>query len=275
MGWEFSTDVEPWAERVEAVLAADPVRHTLALTVLHGVRGGRRWSDQPMLFGWCTDGAGAVFWTPPHELSLALVPAGTVGALVAALRARGSEPPEVAGDPALVEEFRAAWGGGGRLVRKSRLYALDVLRPPSPPPPGAPGAAGADDLDLAVRWGGAFEAEVSSPSRAATAVVRRLVDDGRLWLWHDAGRPVAMAGRSPTAAGVTRIGPVYTPPEHRRRGYGSAVTAACTADALARGAAHVVLFTDLANPTANKIYQEIGYHPRRDRHIVRFATDPP
>lgn len=71
-------------------------------------------------------------------------------------------------------------------------------------------------------------------------------------------------------AGVTRVGPVYTPPEGRRNGYGTAVTAACTAGALQAGAEHVVLFTDLANPISNSIYQQIGYRPVSDRVILSF-----
>lgn len=62
----------------------------------------------------------------------------------------------------------------------------------------------------------------------------------------------------------------FTPPEHRRRGYGTAITAACTADALDRGAQQVVLFTDLSNPTSNAIYQRIGYRPIGARRVVAF-----
>lgn len=80
----------------------------------------------------------------------------------------------------------------------------------------------------------------------------------------------ALAGRHATATGVARVAPVYTPPENRRCGYGAAVTAACTSDALHCGAQQVVLFTDLANPTSNAIYQRIGYRPVSDRTIVRF-----
>jgi predicted GNAT family acetyltransferase len=54
---------------------------------------------------------------------------------------------------------------------------------------------------------------------------------------------------------------VYTPPAYRRRGYGAAVTAHATAAALAAGAEHVVLYTDLSNPTSNSIYQKIGFVP--------------
>ncbi|MGH3873182.1 MAG: GNAT family N-acetyltransferase [Pseudonocardiaceae bacterium] len=45
---------------------------------------------------------------------------------------------------------------------------------------------------------------------------------------------------------MSRIAPVYTLPQHRGRGYGSAVTAAAAGWAQQAGAAQVVLFTDLA-----------------------------
>ena len=70
---------------------------------------------------------------------------------------------------------------------------------------------------------------------------------------------MSLAGHTAQVAGSVRVGPVYTPPEHRRRGYGAAVTAATTLHALADGATQVVLFTDLANPVSNSIYQAIGY----------------
>ena len=99
------------------------------------------------------------------------------------------------------------------------------------------------------------------------------MDDRRLWLWDDeAGLPVSLAARTPAVAGVARIAPVYTPPEHRRHGYATAVTAACTADALARDAERVVLYTDVADPSANAMYQRIGFRPIGGRRIVQFAT---
>jgi len=109
------------------------------------------------------------------------------------------------------------------------------------------------------------------PSTDVESYARASISDRRLLLWDDeAGAPVSLAGRTPPAASVSRLAPVYTPPESRRRGYGAAVTAACTRDALDRGAEHVVLFTDLANPTSNAIYQRIGYRPMSDRRVIRF-----
>jgi predicted GNAT family acetyltransferase len=58
-----------------------------------------------------------------------------------------------------------------------------------------------------------------------------------------------------------RIGPVYTPPERRARGYAGSAVAAASRRALAGGADTCMLFTDLSNPTSNKIYAEVGYTP--------------
>jgi predicted GNAT family acetyltransferase len=82
-----------------------------------------------------------------------------------------------------------------------------------------------------------------------------------------------MVGVSPPVAGVVRIGPVYTPMEHRRRGYAGSAVAAASRRALARGAERCMLFTDLANPTSNKIYAEVGY--RRVGDWEELAFEPP
>jgi predicted GNAT family acetyltransferase len=78
-----------------------------------------------------------------------------------------------------------------------------------------------------------------------------------------------MATRRPPAAGVSRIGPVYTVPEHRGRGYGSAVTARAAFDILDCGAMPV-LYADRGNATSNKIYRAIGFRPVTDRLAVTF-----
>ncbi len=78
-----------------------------------------------------------------------------------------------------------------------------------------------------------------------------------------------MAVAHPPVNGVSRIGPVYTPHEHHGRGYGSAVAAAASR-AIPDAGDVACLYTDLANPTSNKIYQQLGYRAVRDRTTVRF-----
>jgi predicted GNAT family acetyltransferase len=277
VSWHLSDDLEAFAGHAWDLLAVAPAEHTVALTIVESLRSGHRWSDAAPLFGWYHDGGGvrgAVCMTPPFEMLLAAVPDDTIAELVAALRAEEVPLPGVNGDVPTVERFAQAWLAGGalraRTVFEQRLYALGTLNPPHPPPPGRARQGVASDLDLARRWFRAFQDEVGVAATDAESWARAAVDDGRLWLWEDGGAVVALAGRTPPAAGVSRVAPVYTPPDRRRRGFGAAVTAACTADALDRGADHVVLFTDLANPTSNAIYQRLGYRPVADRRVVRF-----
>jgi len=276
--WRLSDDVEAFADRTWDLLAAGPAEQTVALTIVESLRAGHRWSDSPALFGWYLDEAevrGAVCMTPPFEMLLAVVPDDAIVALVAALRAGDVALPGVNGDVPTVERFAGAWLEGtalhARTAFEQRLYALGTLHRPDPLPPGRARTAADADLDLAAQWLRAFQQEAGVPATDVERVARASIDDRRLWLWEDeGGSVVALAGRTAPAARVSRVAPVYTPPACRRRGYGAAVTAACTADALDRGADHVVLFTDLANPTSNAIYQRIGYRPMTDRRVVRF-----
>jgi GNAT superfamily N-acetyltransferase len=280
MPWSFTTDPERYAEQALDLLSARPDANTVALTVLETLRAGQRFSAADPLFGWFTDdGAvtGAVSMTPPYGVLLGELPDGSESELVAGLRERDVAVPDVMGPVEAAERFAASWTAGRQLrtelAMRHRLYTLDGLRPPEPPPAGRARAAGTHDLELVMDWLVHFheeaEASAASPQRA---IYQRRIELGLLWLWEDEqGTPVSMASRNVAVAGVSRIGPVYTPPAARRHGYGAAVTAACTRDALDGGASQVVLFTDQANPTSNAIYQQLGYRAVDDRLILRFV----
>jgi predicted GNAT family acetyltransferase len=91
-----------------------------------------------------------------------------------------------------------------------------------------------------------------------------------LRIWDVDGQPVSMVAYSgPTPNGI-RIGSVYTPPEQRKQGYASALTAEVSQYLLDQGHKFVFLFTDLLNPTSNHIYQEIGYKPVCDVDRIMF-----
>jgi predicted GNAT family acetyltransferase len=70
---------------------------------------------------------------------------------------------------------------------------------------------------------------------------------------------------------MVRVAPVYTPPEHRGRGYAAAATAVVSRAALDAGAREVLLYTDLANPTSNRLYARLGYRPVEDRVVLTFS----
>jgi hypothetical protein len=91
-----------------------------------------------------------------------------------------------------------------------------------------------------------------------------------LGFWEDGGQGVSFAAYgNPTPHGI-RIAPVYTPPEVRGRGYASACVAALSQCLLDSGRQQCYLYTDLANPTSNKIYQAIGYRPVGDAIEMQF-----
>ena len=133
--------------------------------------------------------------------------------------------------------------------------------------------AAPEDRELVLDWVRAFLREAipgDSPESADGFLEHNAADpDGRIVLWEDGG-PVSIAACASRTPHGIRIGPVYTPPEHRRRGYASALTAELTGQLLAGGRDFCFLYTDLANPTANSIYRQIGYRPVTEVEQWRF-----
>jgi hypothetical protein len=152
------------------------------------------------------------------------------------------------------------------VLRDERIYRLTEVRTPDPGPAGAMRRAREEERELLVRWFDAFAVDVDDPEpgepeRAFERFVPGRAGAVGLYLWEVNGDPRSMAGHSgPTPHGM-RVFPVYTPPEERRRGYAGALVAALSQRLLDEGREFCFLFTDLANPTSNHVYQEIGYEP--------------
>ena len=128
----------------------------------------------------------------------------------------------------------------------------------------APSRRAADDGRLAGAFADEALHEAPHVEDIELTYRRREADPDGAWLVWDDGGPVSLAGYgNPTPSGI-RVGPVYTPPEHRGRGYATSLVAELTAERLAAGLAFCFLFTDLANPTSNAIYARIGYEPVAD-----------
>lgn len=267
-----STDPEEIVALVEPLLAADPVRNTVFSSVIAGLRG-------PDADGWCAHPVGhpGVLAVRSQRHTPVTVTAGwrDIAQLAAAVSAL--VPVTAIGGPApTVEALASALGELGISATRQmseRLFRLDELAEPGHVA-GVARLASLDDLTPLVEWYKSFATDVfGRPPEGfdATDLVHQGIAKSGVWLWSDpAGGPRSMAARRPAAFGVARIGPVYTPPDSRGRGYASAVTAAATRDILREGATPV-LYTDLANPTSNKIYQRLGYYPVQDRTHVGFS----
>jgi GNAT superfamily N-acetyltransferase len=248
-------------------------------TILAGeLSGRRRYDDKSWVIA--RDGAGEVVGvlvqTAPHPARIPTVPPTVAVAAARAWHAEGRRLPGAAGPVEAGTAFVNCWqeltGVHTELLVREGLHVLDRLEPPQ----GVPGRvrrADASDTDLVVRWLGDFRAEaLPDHVMADPEVLARQVVDGVYLLWEDAGQPVSLAGWR-TAMGVGRIGPVWTPPEHRRRGYAAAVTAAATQLVLDAGA-RPTLYTDLANPTSNGVYRRLGYQFVDELADWRFTDAP-
>ena len=261
-------------------LAVDPARHTITLTMLDGLLRSGAPPALAMTLHEDDVLVGAVLRPADRGILVSGLPPRYAGVVAAALA--GTQLPGAVGPVAEAEAFAEAWTAPVQHRFDQRLFVLGTLTPPV----GVPGAARpatAADAALLGAWRAAFTAETGvgqtgSHPPAETHVGQTgshpppevAVGPGE-WLWQVDGVPVAQASARPVIAGMSRIGPVYTPPEHRRHGYGAAVTAAASRWALDVGARLVVLFTDAGNPSTNALYPRLGYRYRHDAVMLEFA----
>jgi hypothetical protein len=267
-------DASAFLAGAEPLLLADEARHNLIL----GISGTIR--DSPDLYPvrsmWLVREAGevaaAALRTSPYNLILAR-PRSPQALAALAEAVAGEELPGIVGAVPEAEAFAELWAGhtgaGARTSMRQGIYALERVAP-LPATPGASRIATADDRDLILRWWIAFGDEVlhdGGPGRenAAAMIDRRISSpQAGFLLWEAEGEPVSFAGWGGQTPNGIRIGPVYTPPELRGRGYATALTADLSqrllgGDLFEGGRRFCFLYTDLANPTSNAIYERIGY----------------
>lgn len=216
--------------------------------------------------------------TPPHNLIIYSVyddirqPAKF---MANDLRANNWKVNGVGGPTDLAQIFVEVWTGItgqlSQIAMKQRIYELRLVIPPT----GIPGhlrKATEADFDLVSEWSYGFTKDAFGEANRQEAQVsaRRVIDDGGLYIWED-GVSVSMASAARGTAHGISISYVYTPPDYRRRGYASACVAALSQLQLDAGRQFCCLFTDLANPTSNSIYQKIGYQPVCDYNVYKFV----
>lgn len=253
-------------------LAEDEVTNGLILGVaLRLKRDPSRFEHQPYLATVTEDELlrAAAVMTPPYGVVVYADDAKDAAPalrLIAASLIAGAWPvPTVNGVVRFSRTFAEEWcvltGGNFRPRVEMRVYELRTVTPP-PSVSGRMRQATAEDIELVHAWYQAFRNEaVPADAPPKREHVARTIDEGSIYLWEDGGRPVSLAGKGRRTSRGVSVGPVYTPPELRGRGYASACVAAISQDILAEGKEFCTLFTDLANPTSNSIYQKVGYRP--------------
>jgi predicted GNAT family acetyltransferase len=177
------------------------------------------------------------------------------------------------------EEMAEATGRIATVRQHTRLFELGQLKEPREAP-GRLRAARLEEQDLVTSWYDAFMADAdeqagrspgSSPHESPTPdEMRRRIETGQIFVWEVDGAPIHVTAATEPAFGVSRVGPVYTPREHRGRGYASRAVYEVSRLIVERGV-RACLFTDQANPTSNKIYEALGYDRLVDMANLQVA----
>jgi predicted GNAT family acetyltransferase len=252
---------DEFAQRAGELLRAR-VEHNVLATV---VETAARDASDGALYALVEDDAGELIGAglrlPPHPMLASSMSSEAADALIGALIAADRKVSGVVGPETVARSIAASWerrtSGTARLRIAQALHSLEHVTGPARPAPGTLRVPRPEERELILRWADEFAIEAGVTVDAEGMVGRRL-ERGLVHIWDDNGA-VSLVCSSPTIAGAARIGPVYTPPELRGRGYASHAVAVRSEQLLDGGAQHCLLYTDLANPTSNRIYAALGY----------------
>lgn len=280
------TSVTTFAEHALPWLLRDPVRNNVAAQQIQMRATGSLPTEDGALWLRVLDGdelVSVALRTPPHALLLTAASREAITALADWCADRTPRLSGVNGPLPAVDDFAERWGAltgaSASQIMGSRMFRLDQVIHPSgvhlagrSATPGQVRPATPEDREMLVGWATAFhdEATPQAPRHDFGLLVDRKLAGNHLWVWQD-GVPVSMLWTNPPTAGVVRVSGVYTPPAHRGHGYATACVAAVSQHELDAGAVACSLYTDLANPTSNKIYQAIGYRPVEDGRQWAFG----
>ena len=280
---QFFPEPAAFAAVIAPLVAADPDGAAVLSGVLGHLTAAPQRAPVPLMGAVLDEEIvlAAVLRSPGHPMAVVLrpeircgsgsAPGDPVDALVDALLTSGEAIVGFAGRRDSATRLAAGWqrrtGAAPIPSRRLMLHRLAALREPVGVP-GLPRVAVLSDpadLDVLSRWWHAFGVEAAigpAPEVPGVQMVLRGAARGDVvTLWCVQHRPVAAAGHAPVRNGACRIAPVYTPVEHRRHGYASAVTAAAVRSARSSGAADITLFTDAEYLPSNALYSGLGFEP--------------
>ncbi|WP_210502641.1 GNAT family N-acetyltransferase [Nocardioides xinjiangensis] len=302
---EFFDAPQPFLDAAGDLLAADPVLGSVIASVSQRTAreladGYDSWAevDAPFQRWWAAvrDPEGRVVSAAmrtapfrPHPTFSLPMSDEAARALAAALHERGEllggANGALPGAAALARASAELVGGEVVADKETRLWEARSVAVPAAPE-GRLRRATEDDAELVLASFRDFHAEAdeqagrrpdpaSGEHNTLESVLVR-IREGVEWLWElPDGTLAHLTGCGLPSYGVARIGPVFTPREHRGRGIASYVVGELTRRGLEAGH-RMCLFTDRANPTSNKIYAGLGYEPTVDmaEHVVLVRDRP-
>ena len=224
---------------------------------------------------------GVVIMTPPRRIILSRIDTDVLAAtthIVDHLRRTNTRTPGVVGPSVEAQAFSDCWvegafGVSARVAIRMRVFEARKVADMF----GSPGRlrlARPDDHLLIAKWIANFSEEIKEPVdlESAKSHAERSIRGQELYIWDD-GAPVCIAKESRPTRNGTTINTVYTPSEHRNKGYATSCVWSLTQKMLTDRYSFCSLYTDLSNPTSNSIYTKIGYIPVGDALVFDFRSD--
>jgi predicted GNAT family acetyltransferase len=188
------------------------------------------------------------------------------------------ETPGVMTEKTLAKSFAKAFsvakGVNYRIDKDMRIYELLEVNP-AIPKIGTLRPAQESDMSFLPYWIEGFNNDCfgkSAQTRPDPELYHYHIEKRNLYVLEDKGMPVSIAQINREMQSVCGVGEVYTPPYFRGKGFASSCVADLSRLILERGFTKCVLYTDLANPTSNSIYQKIGYKPVCDSLDIKFEA---
>lgn len=277
-------DVHEFSVKAEPILVEREDVHSLFFGVLQAIKAGRY--ENPFMA--IIEEGGEVLalcqMTPPHSLNLIIVDekrsTEIMDLLIINLLNSAIEIPSIISSKQDAYCFAKKWESETGMLRNllfdQGVYRLDQVDENLQKSQGIWRLAEEKDCPLIERWFNLFEEDAELPLTSIEEVKQRVsqfIGEREVFLWEHDGKIVSMMKRArPTKHSVT-VSFVFTPKEERRKGYARTMVAACSKELL-KEYAFCVLYTDLKNETANKIYQEIGYKKIADSVQLEFLKNP-
>jgi predicted GNAT family acetyltransferase len=265
--WQVTTLTDPSAatEAAADLVTANPIAYSVFSTVTGSLHAEPNRYAAPRWYA-VSDSDDTVvlvaMHTAPHPLHLPMAVPGAIAALADQIVSQGISLPGVNGPKAASEELsnRYLAATGQRIIRREGLGVYDLPVPAQTPWPieGEHRLASESDLRLVASWVDDFLAETGDRMSDAETMARRQIRLGNVSLWIARDVPVSMCWASAPYSGVVRVSGVYTPPAERGNGYASGVVTAASRRQQDEGYT-CMLYTELTNPTSNKIYRALGY----------------
>ena len=238
-------------------------------------------SESPLLLSILEQGrtVGVAIMTPPRRLILSRFETSievAMAHLTRYLRGIDTPIPGVTGPATEAQTFSEYWteemaGISARAVMRLRVFEARKVAD-VPLSPGELRLARMADHPLMTQWIVAFSATIGEPVDvdSAKSNAQQYIEDRQLYIWDDGG-PVSIATETRPIRNGTTISTVYTPPEHRGKGYATSCVWSLTKKLLSGRYSFCSLYTDLSNPTSNSIYTKIGYVPLGDALSFDFV----